>query len=1195
MKPIDKDEKLILSFFNESLVTCQFMQKTKIYLPQEIYTKHLETVNGVRFTPREIEVIVYILSGRTAKAISSFLSVSPKTIETHIRNIMMRLECNSKEGIINFIEKSYKLSYIKQYHLCLLAQNSFEKFLKEIPSLMKEKVIKCGLIYWHGKNEHKFFIDCLKNHLQIAGIQLLIESKEGENFTFDPIKSLSSHQIDYMLYSIPDLLIKKLNNKSDSEKVELSHFIQKTSRTHNKVIFLLLEKNNIKEYFPNVDVVDLLEGENYYFSVFDILKKLLFPININNIISEFKKQCQVIYGSAEVVYKPPLLKNSLTKRDNFLRTLIKFLNFKAVKSRLALLSVLSISFFCVGFLIFKENKTEEIKYDRKEVVRSDLLIPNDHAFLNRPQLITQLNEKLKTQSGIQAVALVGVVGMGGIGKTTIARQFGRLQESPVVWEINAETKNNLLNSFKSLAYRLARTIDQKNDLIFIQEIKDPDEKEKQLFYFIKSRLKENPNWILIYDNVSTFSEIKNYFPHDPTVWGIGKVIITTRNSNIGETSYLNAQHIIQMEKLTPIEALTLFSKIFYNCEPNNLSSLQQESTLKFLENIPPFPLDVSAAAYYIKNVHLTYDQYLEKIGQGNQNFDSMQAMLLNEVSDYTKTRYGILTLSFKKIIDTHPEFKELLFLICLLDSQQIPKFFLESYKSSSVVNHFIHELKKYSLATSVSEDKKNPELSAFSLHRSTQTLGKSFIIKSLSESELQEYLDKIILSSKSFYENYSKKNLQIIISLIPHLEMLLENLKDLSLSNAIKSKHRLDLFFILGYSYYREWHSLSAKKYFLQIVESPKDNKHFPDIVLATLLKDFGEVSIALNDLDQPYSQRSIDLCKNIKNSELIVAENLQIIGDSYRKKDNFEQANMYYIKALEEISNLDNKIKQVLESKIYDRLGWLYSVTYLHKKEAQRAREYLLKSLDILNSSQLFHANNKNHPQEKLPCFVAQHRLRLGVINSRLCNYKEAFKEGFREAQYIIDNSLDNCPHDIFLNARIAEGVGEMLLREGKIDQAEEKLTEAIKVIEIMVGKSITLVPKSFRVEARIRQGKLADAYEDCSAVLEIAKREKNNFHNLIYLTNFYHAAIIKYKQGDLKKSIEHFIDFFREVKKFSKSFLSEDVYETLESQKVFTTPSSNKDMAQISKDCLEKSKKIFFSIYTPSHPFIRDYVALN
>ncbi len=1174
------------------------MQKTKIYLPQEIYTKHLETVNGVRFTPREIEVIVYILSGRTAKAISSFLSVSPKTIETHIRNIMMKLECSSKEGIINFIERSDKLSYVKQYHLCLLAQNSFEKLLKEIPSLMKEKVIKCTLIYWQEKNEHKFFIDCLAHHLQLTGIQMFIESREGENFTFDSIDSLNSHQIDYTLYAIPNLLIKKLSNKRDTEKVELSKFIQKANQTRNKVVFLLLGKNNIKEYFSNVDFIDLLEGENYYSSVFDILNKLLFPINLDKIISEFKKQCQVIYGSAETVYTPPLLKNRPSKIDNLIRTQIGSLNFKTVKNGLALLSVLSIIFFCIGFLIFKENKTEEIKYDRKEVVRSDLLIPNDHAFLNRPQLITQLNEKLKAQSGIQAVALVGVVGMGGIGKTTIARKFGRLQESPVVWEINAETKNSLLNSFKSLAYRLTRTADQKNDLIFIQEIKDPDEKEKQLFYFIKNRLKENPNWVLIYDNVSTFSEIKNYFPHDPTVWGTGKVIITTRNSNIGETSYLNAQHIIQMEKLTPIEALTLFSKILYNCEPGNLSSLQQESTLKFLENIPPFPLDVSTAAYYIKNVHLTYDQYLEKVGQGNQNFDAMQAMLLNEVSDYTKTRYGILTLSFKKLIETHPEFKELLFLICLLDSQQIPKVFLESYKNSSIVNQFIHELKKYSLVTSVSEDKKNAELSAFSLHRSTQTLGKSFIINSLSDVELQEYLDKIILSSKSFYDTYSEKNYQVIIPLIPHLEMFLENLKDISLSNDIKSKYKLDLDFILGYSYFRGSRSfISAKKHFSQIVESSKDNKHFSDIVLATLLKDFGEVSIALNDLDQPYSQRSIDLCKNIKNSELIVAENLQTIGDSYRKKDNFEQANMHLIKALEEISNLDHKVKQVLESKIYDRLGWLRSVTYLHKKEAQQAKEYLLRSLDVLNASQLFHTSNKKHPQEKLPCFVAQHRLRLGVINNRLCNYKEALNQGFREAQYIIDNSLDNCPHDIFLNARIAEGVGEMLLREGKIDQAEQKLTEAIKVIEMMVGKSITLVPKSFRVEARIRQGKLADAYEDCLAVLEITKREKNNFHNLIYLTNFYHAAIIKYKQGDLKKSIEHFTDFFREVKKFSKSFLSEDVYQTLESQGVFAvlSPASKKDINHVSKDCLEKSKKIFFCIYTPSHPFIRDYVAQN
>ncbi|MDI9635807.1 hypothetical protein QM565_08415 [Geitlerinema splendidum] len=39
---------------------------------------------------------------------------------------------------------------------------------------------------------------------------------------------------------------------------------------------------------------------------------------------------------------------------------------------------------------------------------------------------------------------------------------------------------------------------------------------------------------------------------------------------------------------------------------------QKEEVNAFLKFIPPFPLDVSVAAYYIKSTHLTYEKYLKE-------------------------------------------------------------------------------------------------------------------------------------------------------------------------------------------------------------------------------------------------------------------------------------------------------------------------------------------------------------------------------------------------------------------------------------------------------------------------------------------------------------------------------------------------------------------------------------------------------
>lgn len=64
------------------------------------------SVNGVKITPREIEVISCIINVRGAKKIATILSISLRTVERHIHNIMLKSRCNSQEGIKDFVEKS---------------------------------------------------------------------------------------------------------------------------------------------------------------------------------------------------------------------------------------------------------------------------------------------------------------------------------------------------------------------------------------------------------------------------------------------------------------------------------------------------------------------------------------------------------------------------------------------------------------------------------------------------------------------------------------------------------------------------------------------------------------------------------------------------------------------------------------------------------------------------------------------------------------------------------------------------------------------------------------------------------------------------------------------------------------------------------------------------------------------------------
>ena len=88
----------------------------------EAYRAQLEKINGIYFTPREIDIIACILSGRVAKRTASLLSISHRTVEQHTRNIMHKISCGSKDGIIEFVEKSDKYNLIKEFYQRLIGK-----------------------------------------------------------------------------------------------------------------------------------------------------------------------------------------------------------------------------------------------------------------------------------------------------------------------------------------------------------------------------------------------------------------------------------------------------------------------------------------------------------------------------------------------------------------------------------------------------------------------------------------------------------------------------------------------------------------------------------------------------------------------------------------------------------------------------------------------------------------------------------------------------------------------------------------------------------------------------------------------------------------------------------------------------------------------------------------------------------------
>jgi DNA-binding CsgD family transcriptional regulator len=62
-----------------------------------LYNQYLNTISNIYFTYREIDVIACVLHNRGEKKIASLLNVSPRTVGTHIRNILQKLAKGTRE------------------------------------------------------------------------------------------------------------------------------------------------------------------------------------------------------------------------------------------------------------------------------------------------------------------------------------------------------------------------------------------------------------------------------------------------------------------------------------------------------------------------------------------------------------------------------------------------------------------------------------------------------------------------------------------------------------------------------------------------------------------------------------------------------------------------------------------------------------------------------------------------------------------------------------------------------------------------------------------------------------------------------------------------------------------------------------------------------------------------------------------
>lgn len=220
--------------------------------------ERLSKIREVNFTPREIDILSCIFFNRSEKKIASILSISHRTVGTHIRNMMLKLTCNSRETILDFIHTSGKGHIIQQYYYHLMIQSYFKDKLLEIKNKFNRKTVFCSVISYQRWKENDTLIN-IKNHLKLANIEL-IENNNKNQDNGNPLFNIE----------IPAGIIKE------------------------EVTLIIKPQNTITEKHISSLDIKISNDKEYYYSLLNFVQYILKKKEIEKIILEFKKSCEAL-------------------------------------------------------------------------------------------------------------------------------------------------------------------------------------------------------------------------------------------------------------------------------------------------------------------------------------------------------------------------------------------------------------------------------------------------------------------------------------------------------------------------------------------------------------------------------------------------------------------------------------------------------------------------------------------------------------------------------------------------------------------------------------------------------------------------------------------------------------------------------------------------------------------------------------
>jgi tetratricopeptide (TPR) repeat protein len=209
-------------------------------------------------------------------------------------------------------------------------------------------------------------------------------------------------------------------------------------------------------------------------------------------------------------------------------------------------------------------------------------MPNMNAnFFGRKAVLATIETLLKGDVGQAALPLVAICGLGGIGKSSIARAwvaaFG--PDYVGVWWLNAQTRQLTVSGLAALAARFEARLDS-----------EPDMEKLMRAAIVRIERSERP-FLLIYDNLESPQMADEVLPARGA-----HVLITSRRSDWGGRG-----HELEIDSMPEDEAIA-----FLQARSGRRDEAGARSLVRTLGG---FPLALDHAGAFVRSAILSFDAY----------------------------------------------------------------------------------------------------------------------------------------------------------------------------------------------------------------------------------------------------------------------------------------------------------------------------------------------------------------------------------------------------------------------------------------------------------------------------------------------------------------------------------------------------------------------------------------------------------